>query len=155
MNMINNKVIIYITGFFLVLISSGCFTAYQAFNTGSKSPVYLHITDANAYSFYVNGEKVPVNIIPYRFDRVSESYNSVTYNVTSLPALSVKANRAYVALRIVNNATGEAKQYILKSGLMVGSKFIIYFQGVFTMGLGNIIDFSTNSVYAWPEVVVE
>jgi hypothetical protein len=138
-----------------VITSSGCFATYQALNTKSKSPVYLHIVKPENYSFYVNGEKIEPEFLLYSTKEVSANYTGTTYETTSLPALSVKANKAYIALKVVNNVTGLQNQYILKSGLKTGAKWVLYLQGAFTMGLANVVDIGTSSVYAWPEMEVK
>jgi hypothetical protein len=147
--------IIYSLLFVFVITNSGCFTTYQALNTNGKSPVYLHIVKPENYSFYVNGEKTEPEFLLYSTKEVSSNYTTTTYETTSLPALSVKANKPYIALKIVNNITGQQNQYILKSGLKTGAKWILYLQGFCTMGLANVVDIGTSSVYAWPEMEVK
>jgi hypothetical protein len=147
--------IIYSFFILLITITSGCFTAYQALNTKGKSPVYLHIVKPENYSFYVNGEKTEPEFLLYNVKEVSSNNITAAYETTSLPALSVKANRPYIALKVVNNITGLQNQYILKSGLKTGAKWILYLQGAFTMGLANVVDIGSSSVYAWPEMEVK
>ena len=147
--------IIYSLLILFVIINSVCFTISQAFNTNSKSPVYLHVVKPENYSFYVNGEKTEPEFLLYSVKEVSSNYITTTYETTSLPALSVKANKAYIALKVVNNVTGQQNQYILKSGLKTGAKWVLYLQGAFTMGLANVVDIGTSSVYAWPEMEVK
>ncbi len=148
------RALLYLCLIVFTIANSGCFTAYQAFNTGNRSPVYLHLPNPDAYTYYVDGQKTTWTYVPYSTSKVSETATTITTQTTSLPALSVKADRAYTTLRIVD-ASGASRNYILKSGLMQGAKFILYFQGMFTLGAGNVIDFSTKSVYAWPELAVQ
>jgi hypothetical protein len=153
--MAKRNFIVYSLLILFIIINSGCFTTYQAFNTKSKSPVYLHINNPANYSFYVNGEKIEPEFLLYSTNEVSSSYTTVTYQTTSLPALPVKADKTYISLKVIDNISKQEKQYILKSGLKTGAKWVLYLQGAFTMGLANVVDIGTSSVYAWPEIEVK
>jgi len=147
--MTTNKILIYIIVPLFTLAASGCFTFRNTVNSGGKVPLYLQISNPDNYTYYVNDKEVPWSYVVYSADQTSGKGGYTT--VTSLPALSISAEKAYIVLKIVNKGTNAQRQYILKSDLMVGSKLVMYFQGMFTMGIGNAIDFSTHSIFAWPE----
>ncbi len=145
----------------LAFLLTSCYTANHAFNSGSKTPIYLKINDSKNYQFYVDGIAVQPKSTLYKSRLVSSSSNTVlnttyttnTYERTYLPALNVKANKPYVTVKVVSEGGGETKDYLLKSNTSEGFKFIMYFQGAMTGGIGNIIDFTSNSIYAWPVLV--
>jgi hypothetical protein len=143
--------------FLLVLpfLLSGCYTANKLFNSKGRSPIYLHVTNTNQFSFYVDGKLTPVDMILYKSREVSRTSTTVTVEQTYLPALAVSGKKAYMIVKIVNNRTKQEQELLLKSDLKEGAKLIMYFQGMMTAGVGNLVDLTTNSIYGWPEISVD
>ena len=134
----------------LVFMLTGCYTAQKAFNPGYKSPVYVKGYNSGNSQFYVDGVATELKDTKYSRTKIAETSTTITYLDKYLPALNAKANKSYVTIKQVNISSGKTETYLLKSNTVPGYKLIMYFQAMFTGGIGNIIDFATNSIYAWP-----
>jgi hypothetical protein len=147
-----------LTGLLFVILTftlTSCFTANKLLTTKGRTPIYLHTDDdLKNFSFYVDGQLTSASSLLYKSREVSRSSTTVTYEQTYLPALAVSGKKAYMVLKIVNNVTKQEQEILLKSDLKEGAKLVMYFQGMMTAGVGNLLDLSTNSIYGWPEISI-
>jgi uncharacterized protein YcfL len=142
----------------LAFMLTGCYTANKAIYSNARTPVYLKIANSKDYQFYVNGVAAEPKLTLYKRRLVSSSsntysnttYTTKTYLDTYLPSLNVKANKPYVTIKQVSKSSGQSATILLKSNTAESFKIVMYFQAMFTAGIGNIIDFVSNSIYAWP-----
>jgi hypothetical protein len=151
-----NRFLIGLSFTLLLFGLSSCYTMNKVFNSRGQTPIFLHAdTNLNGFTFYIDGKEASPEMMLYKSREVSRTSTTVTIEQTSIPAIAVSNKKAYVVLKIVNNRTKKEHELLLKSDLKDGAKLIMYFQGMMTAGVGNLIDLSTNSIYGWPEIPVD
>ncbi|MBW8888125.1 MAG: hypothetical protein JF616_10255 [Fibrobacteres bacterium] len=115
--------------------------------------IFLHGTEGelNAAKFYLDGNPVTWSYLQYSASEVSRTSTTVTYNVTSLPAIVVPTEKQYYTLSVQNGA-GETKSVLLKRDLIGGYKFVLYIDLFMTMGIGDVVDTYSDNLFGLPEL---
>jgi hypothetical protein len=119
----------------------------------STGELFIHGTEAelSASKFYLDGDPVTPSYHEYSASEVSRTSTTVTFSVTSLPAIHVGAGKQYSTLTI-ENASGEKKNVLIKRDLIGGYKGILYCDLFLTIGIGDVVDTYTDNLFGLPEI---
>lgn len=131
------------------LLSPGCATIIN----GKKKTIFLHMSEdaARETTFFLDGKQVDWQMKQYSAREVSRTSDTITYEVTYLPALTVSSPARYVALAIERG--GRREEMLLKRDLMRGYKFYIYLNWM-TFGVGTLVDVMGEGLFGMDEVTI-
>ncbi len=134
----------------LVVTTPGCATILN----NKQKTIFLHMSEQEARSttFYLDGKPVAWHMKEYSAREVGRSSETVTFEVRSLPALTVTSPARYVTLA-AEFADGTRDEIILKRDLMRGYKFYFYLNYM-TFGIGSLIDVFGEGLFGMEEVTV-
>lgn len=134
----------------LIVTTPGCATVLNS----RQKTIFLRMSeaDAAATTFYLDGKEVQWRMKTYNVRETGRTSQTVSYSVTSLPALTVTSPGRYVSLT-ADFGNGRREEILLKRDLMKGYKFYLYLDWM-TFGIGTLIDIHGDGLYGMEEVQV-